>query len=523
MIVLTSLVLAGDFASAAGPLKEKGVTGMVDAGFEDGDIIAKIEKDGIDFAVDDAAIERLKSAGITDAVIEALKTAANQPAIPGKQLVTFESVLSLLENGVDSDLIVVRLRKSGATFVLSSEQEKQLLAAGATDALLTAMKSRDKDADTAEPISDLAIVLDVSASMQEPTPDGRPKVEVAKEVVSGLIRQLPEGLNTAVVVYGHAPGCSAVKVLRNLKELKDAEKTDLIAAIQGLPAVGNTPIALALKQVGQQFANRKTYCGVVLITDGLESCNGDPSAEASRLAENPMFRFGINVVGFGLKPQESAATAEIAAAGKGRYYDAKNSEELSTAISEVTTRIGKGIEPAPFNPEAPKGRRAIVVLKPAIAMPSMKEIVLCELGASDGTLYAYDINKVTQYGEELRQPSADKVDVWWVPTEGMPVKMVAELENAEREVKQLQPEDYLGLIRVTTENRPLNTRIVVTTDDASPGTLYAYDVQEITGYNKDLVVPVGTYKLWVVEPDQKPMLLEESLQVRGGQVTVVEN
>jgi len=507
---------------AAGPLKEKGLTAMVEAGFDEAEIIAKIKKDGVDFAVDDATLNRLKAASVTDAVLEELKRAGANPAA-GKPSVTFESVLSLLENGVEPDLIIAQLRRSGATFVLSAEQEKKLQGAGATAALIAAMKSGEKDGDTAEPISDLAIVLDVSASMKEATSDGRPKVEVAKEVVASLVQQLPEGLNVSVVIYGHTQGCSAVKVLRGLKELKDAEKSGLITSIQELAPVGNTPIALALRQAGQQFSGRKTYCGIVLITDGVESCNGNPSAEAARLAENPMLRFGVNVVGFGLKPEESAATSEIASLGKGRYYDAKDGEELNAAITEVTKRIGKGVEPAPFNPAAPKGRRAVVVLQPAVALPAMKEIVLCKPGATDGTIYAYDLNKVTKYGEELRQSSAEKVDIWWIPAEGLAVKMVADFENPEREVKKLRPEDYLGMVRVTAEGRPAKTRIVVTTADAGAGTLYAYDVQEIEGYNKDLVVPVGTYKLWVVEPDNEPTLLEQGLQVTGGQVTVVEN
>lgn len=509
-------------ARAAGPLKEKGVAAMIESGFDEAEIIAKIKKDGVGFAIDDETIERLKTAGATDSLIEELKQAAVKPAGKPKPSVTFQSVIALLENGVESDLIISRLRKAAATFVLSSEQESQLRDAGATDELIAAMKSGEKDADTAEPISDLAIVLDVSGSMKEATSDGRPKVDVAKEVVGGLVRQLPEGLNVAVVIYGHTQGCSAVKVLRRLKELKDTEKSGLIATIEDLSAVGNTPIALALRLAGEQFAGRKTYCGIVLITDGLESCHGDPAAEAARLAENPMLRFGVNVVGFGLKAEESTATAEIAASGKGKYYDAKNGEELNAAISEVTQRIGKGVEPAPFNPAAPKGRRAVVVLKPEVAMPEMKQLVLCKPGASDSTLYASDLNTVTEYGEELRQASAETVDIWWVPAEGMAVKMVADFENPEREVKKLRPEDYLGMVRVTTEGGAEKTRIVVTTAEAGPGTLFAYDVQEVEGYNKDLVVPVGTWNVWVVEPGSEPTLLEENLEVAGGQVTAIE-
>jgi len=526
--IFAALVLCVTAASVcAAPLKEKGLTALIEAGFEDDEIIAKLEKDGIEFEANAETIEKFKQAGASEAVLKSVAAAKRPSAAPkadaAKPIIAFDSIVSLLESGVESDLIIARLRKSGGTYVLSAEQEKQLRAAGANDELIRAMKSGVKDADTPEPISDLALVFDVSASMKETAADGRAKIDVAKEVVGELVRRIPEGLNVSVVVYGHAPGCSAVKVLRPLAELKAADREPLVAQLQAIEPVGNTPIALALRQAGEQFGARKTYCGVVLITDGMESCNGDPSAEAAKLAQNPMLRFGVNVVGFGLKPAESAATSQIAKSGKGKYYDAQDGAQLLAAIDEVTKKLEQSTEPAPFNPEAPKGRRAVIVMQPRVKMPPMKEIVTAKAGdASAGTLYAYRINSVNKYDAALRQANAEPVDIWWVPETGQPVVMVAQFENAERETKQLRPEDYLGMVRVVAEDAGSKVRLVATTADSSAGTIGAYQVQEVTGYNQDMVLPVGTYKLWAVEENQEPTLLEEEVQVTGGQVTAVE-
>jgi len=513
-------------SAAAAPLKEQGLNALIEAGFEEDEIVAKIEKDGIAFELNPETIERLKTAGVSDAVLKALEAASKRPASAkpdaAKPLIAFDSVISLLESGIESDVIIAKLRKSAATYTLSVDQEKQLRSAGASDELIRAMKEGVKDADTPEPISDLALVLDVSASMKEATADGRAKIDVAKEVVSELVRRIPEGLNVSVVVYGHAPGCSAVKVLRPLAELKAPDRESLAAQLQALPAVGNTPIALALRQAGEQFGGRKTYCGIVLITDGLESCNGNPTAEAARLAENPMLRFGVNVVGFGLKPEESAATAQIAKSGKGKYYDAQDGAQLLAAIDEVTKKLEKSAEPAPFNPAAPAGRRAVVVAKPTVQMPAMKEIVSVKPDASYYTVENYKINKVSAYDAELRQPSAEPIDIWWVPQNGMPVLMVAQFENTERQVKKLRPEDYLGLVRVTSQNRESKAKVVLTKPETKDYTVDSYKVQEVTGLNEDLVAPVGTYMLWVVEPEQTPTLLEAEVQVTGGQVTAIE-
>jgi Mg-chelatase subunit ChlD len=512
----------------AAPLKEQGLSALVAAGFEEEEIVAKIEKDGISFEANAVTLERLKQAGVSETVLKAVKAAGGPPSEAGSPggsaapLIAFDSILQLLESGVESDLIVARLRKSAATYTLSAAQEKQLRDAGASDELIRAMKEGAKDADSPEPISDLALVLDVSASMNEQTADGRTKIDVAKEVVGELIHRIPEGLNVAVVVYGHAPGCSAVKVLRGLAELRAGDREPLASQLKSLAAVGNTPIALALRQAGDQFAGRQTYCGIVLITDGLESCNGDPSAEATRLAANPLLRFGVNVLGFGLQPAESAATAQIAKNGKGKYYDAQDRAQLLAAIEEVTKKLDQGAKPAPLNPATPTGRRAVVVLAPKVNMPSLKEIVSVKPGASYFTVDSYKINKVSQYDAELRQPSADPVDLWWVPQEGLPVLMVAQFENTERQVRKIRPEDYLGIVRLSSQQADGKARVVVTKLETSAGTVDSYKVQESKSYNKDMVVPVGTYMLWVVEQGQSATLLEAEVQVSGGQVSAYE-
>ena len=524
LIVFSAAIALQPQMAEAKPLSERGLMAMVENGFDDEEIIAKLKKDSLGFELDAKAIDRLKQAGASDAVIAALEEAGKKPA-GGKQLITFESVLELLENGVDSDLVIARLKKSPSTFTLGAAQEQALRDAGGTDELIAAMKSGDKAPDDkAEPISDLAIVLDVSGSMKEKTADGDTKMDVAKEVVAELVRKIPAGLNVALVIYGHKQGCKAVQVVRPLKELKDADKEELISTLQGLQPVGNTPIALALRTAGGLFTGRKTYCGVVLVTDGLESCNGDPAAEAAALATNPLLRFGVNVVGFGLKPEETEATADIALRGKGKYHDAKNREELIAAIGKVTEQLEQGAQPAPENKNAKKGRRAVVVANPKIEMPAMKSIVLVEPDASYYTVDGSAVNRVEKYDEEIRQPTADVVDIWWVPQEGIPVLMVEDFNNPDREVQELRPEDYLGLVRVSAEGKPEETKIVLTTLDGDEDyTVGTYMVQECVGYGKDLVVPAGTYNLWIVEPKKTPTLLEKNLEVPAGELTPVEN
>ncbi|MFM8495316.1 MAG: vWA domain-containing protein [Planctomycetia bacterium] len=434
--------------------------------------------------------------------------------------ITFENVLVMLQNGIDEEIILARLVKSPTVFTLGADQEQALRAAGATDRLLAAMKGGRPAEATPEPISDLAIVFDVSASMSETTRDGESKMAVAKAVMADLVARIPAGLNVSLTVYGHRPGCSAVETIRPLAEFRDADRGGLSATVHGLVPTGNTPLALALKRVGEQFAGRQSYCGVVLVTDGLESCNGDPVAEAARLAENPWLKFGVNVVGFGLKAEEDASTGRIATAGRGRYYSASDRAGLAAAIADVTKKLEKGAKPAPLSSTGRAGYRAIVVRKPEIEYPRMKAIELKEPGSNKSSPA---VVSAASYDQELRQASPANVDLWWVPEAGLPVKLLADVVHAERDVRELRMEAIAGMIRVTSEAQHPGAEVAVTKqDDTLESAVIPFRISGDLGIGQDVVVPPGRYNVWLLREGQaKYEALEQGLEVKPGEVTVI--
>src|SRR5207248_9078328 len=114
---------------------------------------------------------------------------------------------------------------------------------------------------------------------------GTTKMEAAKKVVTELMEKIPNGRRVAFLIYGHDRElkCQAVKIVRPLSEIDDAAKAQLKGAIAELQPVGHTPIALALRTAGEELAKATGSCQLVLITDGMETCHGDPSKEAAEL------------------------------------------------------------------------------------------------------------------------------------------------------------------------------------------------------------------------------------------------
>ena len=74
---------------------------------------------------------------------------------------------------------------------------------------------------------------------------------------------------------------------------------------------------------------------MILVTDGLESCNGDPTAEALAFAGGSDQR-KVHVIGFTIDQQDARAQLrQIAEAGKGLYFDAGSSAQLAEALRQT--------------------------------------------------------------------------------------------------------------------------------------------------------------------------------------------
>src|SRR5713101_6183853 len=270
--------------------------------------------------------------------------------------ITYQDVLKLLEQKTDEQEILRRLEKSPTIFTLDTRQTEELKKAGASEKLLQTMAGKRSGATPGNDITDFAIILDCSGSMIDKTREGPTKMEVAKRVVADLIGKIPNGRRLTFIVYGHdlKLECKAIKVVRPLSEIDDAGKAELRDFIKTLQPVGHTPIARSLQIAGQELAKNKEACGLILITDGMETCHGDPNAEAARLAKELNLAFGLHIIGFDVDPKELEAVKEIARAGKGKYYDARSAKGLTEVLKGLEEKL---VESAP----PPRADRQVVM------------------------------------------------------------------------------------------------------------------------------------------------------------------
>ena len=129
-----------------------------------------------------------------------------------------------------------------------------------------------------------------------------------------------------------------------------------------------TPLGATLHAVGDDLASHEGPKIVVFVTDGKETCKGDPAAEAARLAKDLKLSFGVNVIGFDVSAEERKSLEEIATAGKGKYVNAQTAKELTESLGALARRLEVEAKPAEARTS---NRRAVKVLEPKIKLPPL--------------------------------------------------------------------------------------------------------------------------------------------------------
>lgn len=177
------------------------------------------------------------------------------------------------------------------------------------------------------------IILDASWSMTRPF-DGSTRFEAARQVMRDLVaNSLPTGTPVALRIFGNVVGNYACRtdLMLPLATL-DRPALDGILASAAPQFNANTPIAASLAQVSSDLAGAAGARLVVLLTDGEETCEGDPATEVQKLMDAG-YNIQLNIVGLALEDAAlKAEFARVAAIGGGGFYDAADPAGLATSL-----------------------------------------------------------------------------------------------------------------------------------------------------------------------------------------------
>ena len=148
------------------------------------------------------------------------------------------------------------------------------------------------------------MVLDVSGSMWGQI-EGRSKIEIAREVIAGLMTNWNPSTELGLVAYGHRREGDCTDI-ETVIPVGPVDANQFVSTVNALVPRGKTPLTDAVRQAAETLRYKDTPATVILVSDGIESCNADPCALAQEL-EKAGVGFTAHVVGFDVAKVEDQA------------------------------------------------------------------------------------------------------------------------------------------------------------------------------------------------------------------------
>jgi len=159
------------------------------------------------------------------------------------------------------------------------------------------------------------------------------RIAAAKRLLTDFVDSLrtDDNLELALRIYGH----QFDRRLRRCDDTKleapfSSDSHDrIIDVLKNLGPKGTTPIAYALEQAANDFPKDEARNIIIIITDGIESCDGDPCAVSLALQRKGIFLKPF-IIGIGMDKQFEEQFGCM-----GSFYDAANISEFRNAINKA--------------------------------------------------------------------------------------------------------------------------------------------------------------------------------------------
>jgi hypothetical protein len=196
----------------------------------------------------------------------------------------------------------------------------------------------------------VAILLDSSGSMAAKA-SGTEKMAAAKEALKKFAEGLPKDVNVMLRVYGHKGSnddkdkqlsCSSTEVVYPLGTY---DAGSFGQSLSKFKPTGWTPLAASITAAEKDLQGKEGNNVVYIVSDGIETCGGDPVAAAKRLHESNI-QAEVNIIGFDVDNKGQQQLKAVAEAGGGTFESVTSQKEL---FNEVESNWSKAMHDTRVN------------------------------------------------------------------------------------------------------------------------------------------------------------------------------
>jgi Ca-activated chloride channel family protein len=163
------------------------------------------------------------------------------------------------------------------------------------------------------------------------------RIDAAKRVLTNLVDSLRvnDKIELALRPYGHLTPAKERNCQDTKLEIPFAPNNNdrIIDRLKYIYPRGTTPIAYSLEQSAKDFPQDNNYRNIIIIiTDGIESCDGDPCAVSLELQKKDIFLRPF-VIGLGM---EEKFASEFDCMGE--YFNAKNIYAFQSVLNGILSQ-----------------------------------------------------------------------------------------------------------------------------------------------------------------------------------------
>lgn len=206
------------------------------------------------------------------------------------------------------------------------------------------------------------IVLDASGSMWGQI-DGKAKIEIAREVISGLLQSLNPGLELGLMAYGHRVkgDCNDIELLIPPGKV---DRKAFLDRVMGIVPVGMTPLTAAVERAAEVLKIEENPASVILVSDGIETCHRDP-CELARALRARGVAFKAHIIAFDIESQDAETIRCLADETGGQFLPARDANSLRDALELAVTAAA-----TPMAPPAPEEALDPAILQVPASVPA---------------------------------------------------------------------------------------------------------------------------------------------------------
>ncbi|TGM87704.1 VWA domain-containing protein [Leptospira bouyouniensis] len=239
-------------------------------------------------------------------------------------------------------------------------------------------------------------ILDASGSMSEKW-DGKTRMAVAKEKLIQVLGGLPKDASVGLVAYGNRiAGCQSARLYHPIQRGGASVVSQKLTTI--VPA-GSTPIAQTLQVVGEYLLNDQVETEIIFISDGVESCEGDPKSVLYNWRQSGK-KFRLQILGIDIDPKGEEDLKRLSILGEGNYFPLKTPGDYDKSFQKIFSHLQTPETKSDFTniPITPSNDGSIGNT-PNVGKIQIVNILPYEDGSENGYIvnYEYSANDPTEY------------------------------------------------------------------------------------------------------------------------------